>query len=165
MNGKKIDPIRPTDDEARALAKKLLAGSTFASIGVIEPETGYPLVSRIAFGRDGTGRPVFLASELSFHSKALMLDPRATMLVGEPPAKGDPLAFPRVTLIGDVTRIDRSSPERDALRGPWLERHPKAQLYIDFGDFHFFRMEVKRANLNGGFGKAFVLSPADLGIA
>ncbi len=88
------------------------------------------------------------------------------MLVGEPPAKGDPLAFPRVTLIGDVTRIDRSSRERDALRAPWLERHPKAQLYIDFGDFHFFKMEVRRANLNGGFGKAFVVSDAaDLGMA
>ena len=166
MSEKKIDPIRPTDDEARALARELLARATFASIGVVEPGTGYPLVSRIAFGLDPQGgRPVFLASELSFHSKALAHDPRATMLVGEPPAKGDPLAFPRVTLIGDVTRIDRSSRERDALRAPWLERHPKAQLYIDFGDFHFFKMEVRRANLNGGFGKAFVLDAADLGMA
>lgn len=165
MSERKIDPIRPTDDEARALASKLLAGASFAAIGVIEPDTGYPLVSRIAFGLDRQGGwPVFLASELSFHSKALAHDPRATMLVGEPPAKGDPLAFPRVTLIGEVTRIDRSSKERYTLREPWLERHPKAQLYIDFGDFHFFRMEVKRANLNGGFGKAFVLNPADLGM-
>ncbi len=165
MTQRKIDPIRPTDDEARQLARGLLAKARFAAIGVVEPDTGFPLVSRIAFGRDPDGRPVFLASELSFHSKALALDPRASMLVGEPPAKGDPLAFPRITLIGTVERIDRGSPQRDALRGPWLEQHPKAQLYIDFGDFHFFAMEVERAHLNGGFGKAFVLDAADLGIA
>jgi putative heme iron utilization protein len=165
MTQRKIDPIRPTDDEARELARGLLVGARFAAIGVVEPQTGFPLVSRIAFGRDSQGRPVFLASELSFHSKALAFDPRASMLVGEPPAKGDPLAFPRITLIGNVTRIDRGSPERDALRGPWLEQHPKAQLYIDFGDFHFFAMDVERAHLNGGFGKAFVLNAADLGIA
>jgi putative heme iron utilization protein len=165
MTQRKIDPIRPTDDEARELARGLLEKARYAAIGVVEPQTGFPLVSRIAFGRDSQGRPVFLASELSFHSRALGLDQRASMLVGEPPAKGDPLAFPRITLIGKVEKIDRGSPQRDALRGPWLEQHPKAQLYIDFGDFHFFRMDVERAHLNGGFGKAFVLNAADLGIA
>lgn len=158
---KKINPIRETDDDARALARKLIGEARFGSLGVVEPDTGMPLVSRIAVATDPGGAVIFLASELSFHSQALARDDRASILLGEP-GKGDPLAHPRVTLLGRIERIDRRSSERDALRGPWLARHPKAELYIDFGDFHFFRLNVERANLNGGFGKAYVLKPEDL---
>lgn len=41
-------------------------------------------------------------------------------------------------------------------------RHPKASLYAGFADFSFWLMEIDRAYLNGGFGKAFTLSAADL---
>jgi len=44
----------------------------------------------------------------------------------------------------------------------WLKKHPKAQLYVDFADFFFWKMTVERAHLNGGFGKAYVLKPTDL---
>lgn len=161
MSEKKINPIRETDDEARKLARKLIDDAQFGSLAVLEPESGMPLVSRIAVAPHDGGDIVFLASELSFHSKALALDGRASVMLGEP-GKGDPLAHPRITMIGTIGRIDRRSAERDALRDPWLARHPKAQLYIDFGDFHFFRLKTQRAHLNGGFGKAFVLLPEDL---
>ena len=164
MSDRKIDPIRQTGDSARALAQKLLRRARFAALAVLEPQTGFPLVSRIAFGLDGAGWPLFLASELSFHSKALLVDGRASIMVGEL-GKGDPLAHPRMTLIGRISRIDRGSPRCDGLRPPWLKQHPKSALYIDFGDFHFFTMQVERANLNGGFGKAYVLEPVDLAIS
>ena len=164
MSDKKTDPVRQTDDAARALARKLLQEARFAALAVLEPQTGFPLASRIAFGLDGAGCPVFLASGLSFHSKALLVDGRASIMVGEP-GKGDPLAHPRMTLIGRISCIDRGSPRCDALRQPWLKQHPKSALYIDFGDFHFFAMQVERANLNGGFGKAYVLEPQDLAIS
>lgn len=163
MAEKKINPIRETDDEARRMARLLIAEARFGALAVIEPDTGMPLVSRIAIGSDPEGRVVSLASELSFHSKALAADPRASILLGEP-GKGDPLAHPRITLIGRMARIDRSSRERDRLRGPWLAQHPKAELYVDFADFHFFRLEMERAHLNGGFGKAYVLTPEDVGM-
>jgi len=40
---------------------------------------------------------------------------------------------------------------------------PKAQLYIGFADFSLLRLKVSAGHLNGGFGKAFVLTPEDLG--
>ena len=46
----------------------------------------------------------------------------------------------------------------------WLRDHPKAKLYIGFGDFHFALFSVTGAFLNGGFGKAFFLTPVDLGL-
>lgn len=161
MAEKKIDPIRPTDDEAREMGWLLVREANFGALGVIEPETGMPLVSRIAIGTDGEGRVITLASDLSFHSKALAQDNRVSILLGEP-GKGDPLAHPRITLIGHMTKIDNASGERAALRKIWLKQQPKAQLYIDFGDFHFYRLELERAHLNGGFGKAYVLKPEDL---
>lgn len=158
---KKINPIRETDDDARALGRKLMDEAKFGSIAVLEPETGMPVVSRVAVATDSDGELIFLASELSNHSKALAGDGRASIMVGEP-GKGDPLAHPRISLIGQVVRIDRASEERNALRGPYLESHPKAALYIDFGDFHFFRLKLERANLNGGFGQAYNLTRDDL---
>ena len=163
MSSKKINPIRDTDDEARALARKLIDEAQYASIGVVEPQTGTPIVSRIAVGTDSSGNLIFLASQMSNHTQALERDARASIMVGEP-GKGDPLAHPRVTLIGTIEKIARDTKERDQLRDPYLAHHPKAKLYIDFGDFHFFRLNIERANLNGGFGKAFELSPEDLAL-
>jgi putative heme iron utilization protein len=44
----------------------------------------------------------------------------------------------------------------------YLSRHPKAALYAGFADFSFWLMDVHRAYLNGGFGKAFTLTAEDL---
>ena len=161
MVEKNINPIRTTDLQACALARQLINEAKFAAIGVVEPGSGIPLVSRIAVATDDNENLIFLASQLSKHCVALEFDNRASIMVGEP-GKGDPLAHPRITLIGTISKIDRSSNERDALRDPYLERHPKAKLYIDFGDFHFFRLDLQRANLNGGFGKAYELTSNDM---
>jgi putative heme iron utilization protein len=158
----KTNPIRETTNEARAQARSLVENAQFASIGVIEPETGFPLVSRIAVGMEKDGSPIFLASDLSGHSKALARDNRASILCGEPPTKGDPLAFPRVSLIGVVEKLSRDDANHEGRRKFWLGKHPKSALYIDFGDFAFYRMKVERVLLNGGFGKAFEMTGEDL---
>ena len=160
MAEKKNNPIRSTNKEARELARKLIDGAKFASIGVLEPLSGMPMVSRIGVATDEDGDLVFLASELSNHTKALSSDPRASIMVGEP-GKGDPLAHPRITLIGEIEIVDRNSAQQASLRERYLQHHPKARLYVDFLDFHFFRMNLQRANLYGGFGKAFELEPKD----
>ncbi|WP_075997122.1 HugZ family protein [Salaquimonas pukyongi] len=156
------NPIRETDGEARALARRLMADARYASIGVLEPETGMPLVSRVAVSVEVDGTPFILVSDLSTHSKALAQDGRSSLLFGEPGPKGDPLTHPRITVIGRMKKLDRNDTRHRERRNFWLKQHPKAKLYIDFGDFHFWRMEVERAHLNGGFGKAYVLTPQDI---
>ncbi len=155
-------PIRPTDDEARKLARDLLTGARFGALGVIEPETGVPMVSRVAVALDPSGVPVTLISDLSHHTGALRAAPDASLLVGEPGPKGDPLTHPRLTLQARAVFVARGGEEHGALRSLWLDRHPKARLYIDFADFSFVRLEPRGAYLNGGFGKAFVLGAEDL---
>ncbi|MEH6726912.1 MAG: pyridoxamine 5'-phosphate oxidase family protein [Hyphomicrobiales bacterium] len=155
-------PIRETDDDARALGRQLLHQARFAALATLEPDTGHPLASRIAFGLDGAGRPISLMSTLAYHTKALIADARCSLLVGEP-GKGDPLAHPRMTLQATATLLDKASEDHLQTRAHYLTQHPKAALYVDFGDFFLFRFTVETAYLNGGFGKAFVLTADDLG--
>ena len=149
-------PIRPATDEARALARSLLFHARHGALGVIDPASGMPYVSRIAVGHDGAA-PLILVSDLAHHSAALKACPACSLLVGEPGPKGDPLTHPRLTLMARAEPADKA-----ALRQGWLDAHPKAALYIDFTDFRMLRLVVTSAHLNGGFGQAFRLLPDDL---
>ena len=152
----RINPIRETDDEALGLAREL-ARETLGALAVLDPETGFPAVSRATCIVDGTDA-VVMVSDLSHHTRALRADPRCSLMLGTPPPKGDPLAFPRVTLFAQAAVVEPGSADRATLREAWLAAHPKAALYVDFADFRFWRLVVERASLNGGFGKAYELT-------
>jgi len=160
----KASPIRPTDDEARALARGLIAAARFGALGVIEPGTGAPMVTRVAVGTGPDGAPLTLISGLSMHTRALKANPAASLLVGEAGERGDPLTHPRLTLMAQAGFVEHVDPAYPALAEHYLRTHRKAKLYIGFADFVFVRFAVERGYLNGGFGKAFVLEPADMGL-
>lgn len=157
------DPIRPTDDEARALARELMSQARFAALGVVQPD-GLPLVTRAGFGLSPAGEPMVFISSLAAHTQALRRNPACSMLVGEPGRKGDPLTHPRLSLSGRVAFTGPGGEGHAELAAAYLRGHPKAKLYIGFADFAFARLQVEAAHLNGGFGRAFHLTPADLGI-
>jgi len=160
----KINPIRETDTEARSLAQNLLSQARFGALAVREPGSGIPYVSRIAFGLCPDGQPLTLISDLAAHTRALKADPQCSLLIGEPGEKGDPLTHPRMTLICKAEFLPRDMDGYQDLRTHYLVQYPKAKLYVDFADFNFTRLTVSRADLNGGFGKAFQLTPGDLGL-
>ncbi|MEM9268355.1 MAG: DUF2470 domain-containing protein [Pseudomonadota bacterium] len=151
--------LRDVDDDARRLAKSLIRTARFGALGVKEPGTGIPLVSRVSLATDLDGAPIILISQLSAHFGALEADGTCSLLMGEP-GKGDPLAHPRITVICSAEKS--TGDLRAALRDRFLRRHPKAALYADFGDFAFWRLVPQRASLNGGFGKAFEMEAQDL---
>jgi putative heme iron utilization protein len=157
----KSHTLRETDDEARTTARILVRSARYMAIAVIDPETSYPSASRVLTATDLDGTPVILVSGLSTHTKALLSDARCSLLAGEP-GKGDPLAHPRVTVQSDAQPVERDSPAHDRIRQRFLDRHPKAELYIDFPDFCFFRLAPVAASLNGGFGRAYSLPGSDL---
>lgn len=153
--------IRPTDEDARRQARELARGARFGTLAVLEPETGHPFSSRVLLGTDVDGVPVMLSSTLTTHTRAVLADPRCSLLVGEP-GKGDPLAWPRLTILADAERVKPDTESHSWIRSRFLRRHPKAALYIDFPDFSFFRLVPKSASLNGGFGKAYNIFGSDL---
>lgn len=154
--------LRETDDEARKLARILLRSARSAALAVIEPESnGFPFVSRVLLGIDTDGTPVILVSALSTHTQALSADSRCSLLSGDI-GKGDPLAHARLTVQCEAEKVERDSKAHARIRGRFLRRHPKSELYIDFPDFVFFRLRPLKASLNGGFGRAYALDGEDL---
>jgi heme iron utilization protein len=161
MNETRSSPIRPTDDEARATAKTLLRATRTGALATIEASSGHPFASLTTVATDSDGTPLILVSRLSGHTGNLLADSRASLLLART-GKGDPLAHPRITLIVNARAIARDSTDGQRIRARFLARHPKAALYVDFPDFAFFALDIARASLNGGFGKAYELTPADI---
>lgn len=157
-----MSPVRPTDEEARKMARDLIARARFGALGVLDPGTGLPMVSRIGVVPGPDAQPLALVSDLSHHSRALQENPACSLLLGEPGATGDPLTWPRIGLHGRARFIRHGAPAHAALAAHYLEQQPKAKLYIGFADFALMQMDIDSAHLNGGFGKAFVLTQEDL---
>ena len=155
------DPVRATTGDARDTARQMLAPMRHAVLAVNDPATGHPHLSRISSQIDGTGVPVALLSGLAIHSRVLATDPRAGLLVEIQGDKGDPMTWPRLSLQvrASVIADPGNLPDR------WLEAHPKAAAFIDLPDFRFWRLTPQSGFLNAGFGAAFRLTPADLGLA
>ncbi|MCM2562900.1 pyridoxamine 5-phosphate oxidase [Lutimaribacter sp. EGI FJ00015] len=156
------DPFQPADDNARQIAHDLLGGATHAALAVIRPGSPLPSVSRIAMTTAPDGAPLSLISSLAPHSAALLATPDCALLLGDPGEKGDPLTYPRLTIHARATLIARDDADHAGLRSHYLARRPKSKLYIDFADFRLVRFTVTDGLLNGGFGKAYILSAADL---
>jgi putative heme iron utilization protein len=102
------------------------------------------------FGLDDQGRPTFLISSLAMHTRNLRRDPRASLLVAEERAREDPLGSARLTLLGGVAEV--SDAELAVVRENYLQRHPQSEMWMDFGDFGFFRMDITEPYYVGGFG-------------
>jgi len=164
LEDRKKDVLRPTDAEAIRLARTLVRGARFGSLAFIEPKTGAPSVNRVGVATDLDGAPLILVSMLSAHTPAILADPRCSLLVGVT-GKGDPLAHPRITLACRAVQLERGAADHVRAERRYLNRNPKAKLYVGLGDFSIFRLEPERASLNAGFGKAYLLERADLLVA
>lgn len=157
------DVLRPVDDESRRHAKTLMRKARHAALACLEPGTGSPLVSQVNIATDIDGSPCFLISQLSAHFGALEGDNRCSILFGLP-GKGDPAAHARTSVSGRVRRVTDEA-ERSRIRERFLRKHPKSELYVDFGDFAFWRQQPQAVSLNAGFGKAYEMSAEDIIIA
>jgi heme iron utilization protein len=122
---------------------------------------GYPFGSLMPFALDAEGRPIFLISSMAMHTQNLQQDGRASLLVTQSNAEGDPLGAARVTLVGNASVL--TGPEIAEVRGLYLERHPNSKYWVDFDDFSFFRMEVVDVYYVGGFGVMGWIAPPDYG--
>ena len=149
----KRDPFRPVDDEARAQAAALLSDARYGALGTLRD--GLPVVTRAALAPTRRGL-LTLVSDLAAHAQAMRSAPQVSLMIGEP-GRGDPLAHPRMTIAATARFVDKA-PHRDA----YLSCQPKAALYIDFADFNIVHLDIDSAELNGGFGKAYRLTKADL---
>jgi putative heme iron utilization protein len=151
----------PADFDPHTLAKTLLRATRAGTLSTLDRNTGHPFASLVNVATDVDGSTVILTSQLSTHTANLEADGRASVLLAET-GKGDPLAHPRLTVLGVFARVERESSDEARVRRRFLARHPKSELYAGFGDFSFWRMQVASAHLNGGFARAADLAGADV---
>lgn len=135
-------------------ARTLLEMANHGALGTLAE--GHPYTSLVAVAAH-EGQPLLLLSDLAEHTRNLRVDPRASLLVWEEGAL-DPLATGRVTLLG---RLE----EDDSGREDFLARHPEAERYAGFKDFHWFRLQVESARYVGGFARMSWVSGEDYGQA
>ena len=145
------------DFDAKSTAKKLLRLVRAGALATIDRNTGHPFGSLVNVATDSDGSPLILISRLSSHTANLETDSRASVLLATA-GKGDPLAHPRLTVLGRFAKIS----DEAHLRRRFLARHPKAELYAGFADFALWRMTVESAHLNAGFARAADLTAADV---
>jgi putative heme iron utilization protein len=148
-------PPQPDFDGA-SLAKHLLRTVRAGALATLDGETGYPFASLVTVATDCDGSPLLLMSRLAAHTGNLERNARASVLLAQG-GKGDPLAHPRLTVLGQVARTEEAR-----VRARFLARHPKAKLYAGFADFSFWRLDITGAHLNGGFARAMALAPAQI---
>jgi putative heme iron utilization protein len=150
------NPLPQPDFDGASVAKHLLRTTRAGALATLDREAGFPFASLVTVATDCDGSPLLLMSGLAVHTGNLDQDSRASILLAQG-GRGDPLAHPRLTVLGRVSRT-----EEPRARSRFLARHPKAKLYAGFGDFSVWRMDITGAHLNGGFARAMTLAPEQI---
>ncbi len=152
-------PHRPEDGyDARQEARHLLRTVRSGALATLASD-GSPYASLVTVATLPDGSPVLPLSTLAVHTQHLMADPRCSLLL-DSAGKGDPLTHPRITVT--ALALKATAEERQAWRTRFLRRHPKAEIYVDFGDFSFWRLDLRSARVIGGFGRITMLAASDL---
>ena len=104
--------------------------------------------------------PILLLSDLSEHTKNVQEKNSVSLMLCEErklykffpkfdnkfSSYEDPMSRPRVTLIGKLKKTkDLNHRKR------FISRHPASNLYANFKDMNFYKMDIKSAHLIGGF--------------
>jgi len=147
----------PSGDPSR-LARRLIRGRGRAALAT--SLDGHPYASLVATAADTAGNPLLLLSDLAQHSANIKADSRVSLLFEDTGAHADPLAGPRLSLLGDARPVDDGP-----ARARFVARHPTAARYAGFSDFRLYRVTATRGHLVAGFGRIEWIDGAALRIA
>jgi putative heme iron utilization protein len=148
---------KPSHQAARA-ARALVRRALKAALATLDHrDQGQPHASLVLLATEPNGTPITLISGLALHTRNLLNDARASLLIDATMGLDDPMTGGRLTLSG------RAVP---AAGGPsltrFLARHPAAQAYARLPDFKVFALHVSSAHYIAGFGRIVGLAPAVL---
>src|SRR5437762_3186421 len=148
-------PADENKQELGAAARRLIRSRDRAALGTSCGDR--PFVSLVAAACDSDASPLLLLSDLAQHTKNLVAEPSVSLLFEDVAGQADPLAGPRLTLLG---RAERCDDPRAAAR--FAARHPASAAYAGFADFHLYRVSIERGHLVAGFGRIAWIEAAEL---
>jgi len=130
--------------------RTLVSLCTIATLSTVSRKRpGYPFGSLMPYAIDGSGRPLFLISNMAMHTQNIQADPRASLFVAQA-GDGDPLGTARATLVGDVLPVPEN--EIGEVRQVYLSSYENSRSWVDFKDFGFYRLQPLDIYYVGGFG-------------
>jgi putative heme iron utilization protein len=142
-------------DPAR-LARSLLRRRRQGALATLMADSGAPYCSLVNVASHADGSPILLISRLAVHTKNILTDSRVSLMLDER-AADDPLEGARIMVAGRAEEAGGN--DLDLLRRRYLNAHPAAELFANFRDFSFFRINPNGAHLVAGFGRIVDLRP------
>src|SRR5918992_3759178 len=94
-----------SDFDPRHAAKRLLREGRSAALATLMPGSGDPYCSLVNVATAADGAPLLLISRLAVHTKNILADQRASLMIDER-KEGDPLQGARVMLMGTAAATD-----------------------------------------------------------
>ena len=149
--------MQPTPDfDPSRLARSLLRRSRQGALATLMAGSGDPYCSLVNVASHADGSPILLISRLAVHTRNLLGDPRVSLMLDER-VEGDPLEGARIMLSGRAEEAEGA--DLAIMRRRYLNAHPSAEAFVDFGDFSFFRIRPSGTHLVAGFGRIVDLKP------
>src|SRR5262247_4824667 len=105
----------PADFSPTLVAKTLLRTIRAGTLATLDRNTGHPFASLVNVATDADGAPLILVSRLSTHTANIEVDGRASLLLAQT-GKGDPLAHPRLTVLGRFVQVERDGADDERVR-------------------------------------------------
>src|SRR5512140_2042725 len=113
--------MQPTPDfDAPRLARSLLRRSRQGALASLMASSGDPYCSLVNVASHPDGSPILLISRLAVHTRNLLADSRASLMLDER-AGGDPLEGSRTMLAGRAE--EAAATDRELLRRRYLNAH------------------------------------------
>ena len=139
-------------------AVKLYRTANTAILSTLSKKFGdYPFGSFVTFVSN-TDRTVLLyTSDLAEHTKNLKSNPKACLTLNRPGDSMDKQDSPRLTLIGDLSAIEKT--EKNTCADRFFKFLPESKKYANMHDFNFYKLNIHRVRWIGGFGKIAWLNP------
>ena len=111
----------------------------------------YPFGSFVTFASNGNRELLVYASDIAEHTKNILNDSRACATIFSVANQSDKQAGARLSLIGDLTRVDDN--EVGAYQARFLKFLPASETYSRIHGFNFYKLGVIKARWIGGFGQ------------
>ena len=115
---------------------------------------GYPFGSFVTFISGADRSIIFYASDIAQHTINLKNNSKACITLFNL-SEGDKQDSARLSLIGDVQKIDKDVEE---ISRQFIEFFPESSQYSNMHDFSFYKLNISQVRWIGGFGKIAWLS-------
>ncbi|KAF9111443.1 hypothetical protein BGX27_004923 [Mortierella sp. AM989] len=175
-NKSAANTLGETHEDAAGLARNLVKYTGIGTFMSVMDErrkdgslNGYPFGSMDYYvdDCDAPGMPLMLLSHLQVNVQNARTSNRVSLAIRKLPTQGErgnPMADPRVTLLGRLVPLDEEKHAR--AEECFVRQHPDAKWWLPrsgFHDFKWYNLEIKEIYYIGGFGGIHYIGWIDVG--